>query len=781
MTAWLFPTVRAGERQRFVYFFVLIGLLLVGLAVGSTVAEALLLAQLGVEALPATLLLASAVTAVVSAVYSSAVGRFRHEKLLVMMLVSCMGLLGLLAWLVVRQISWAYSALFCLYWASFSLFYSHFYTLVSEFFDTFSIKRMVPLFGVGATLGELCGGLLSAAVSNQGTLALLGLWLVTLAVSAAWIMAGRSRLLRWNPHQPEHEAVSGWVSFKGGLTYLRGSLLGRSLVVAVMGMIVAMGMLQYLTSAIFVEHFPSTERLAAFLGIFLAVTNLLELVIGARLTPWLLRRFGVAQTNLIHPLLSLVVFVAIGFNSALGVAMLAWMHRRTLQDALASPTRTLIFNAFPRRLRGRLRGVVQGVLGSVAHAADGLMLMALQSFDPRWIVPAGGLFAAAYLGGAVGVRKAYLATLVEGLGPGLEMVDQPARPRPDEGLTELADDPDPLACLRLAEALDDSSPRVRAAAVAALAGRGDEGLAAAEAYLTAEKESTVSAALAAVVAAEPVSGRALVVNELQRLVREAWADLIMSRHIEHEFLICALEDRARRNRRLAFRILELLEGEVVVGRVSMALKVASSSGRADALEVLSNLGDRRACDLLVLLLEDSPLEERLKEVEGLEVPTEAAAIERLCRQSSDRFLRWAASHPPRLEVERLLALRRLELFGQLGLEVLEEIERLTFEEGFTPDRPVPAGKLYLILSGMIDHSGPGEVVGLVDLLDGHHGQPLEAQQPSRLLSLARSDFEALVKSHPEVALATFRWLSRRLKASEREQRAYQVQRLKSNS
>lgn len=775
MTAWLFPSVRAGERQRFLYFFVLIGLLLIGLAVGSTVAEALLLAQLGVEALPVTLLIAAAVTAVVSAIYASAVGRVRHEQLLLVMLAVSIGLLVLLAGLAQRQVGWAYSALFCLYWASFSLFYSHFYTLVSEFFDTFSIKRMVPLFGVGATLGELCGGLLSAAVSNQGTVALLGLWLLTLALAVGWILAGRRRLLFWNPRPPEHEAVSGWVSLKGGLGYLRGSLLGRSLVVAVMGMIVAMGMLQYLTSAIFVEHFPSAERLAAFLGVFLAVTNLLELFIGARLTPWLLRRFGVAQTNLIHPALSLVVFVGIGFNSSLALAMLAWMHRRTLQDALASPTRTLLFNAFPRRLRGRLRGVVQGVLGSVAHAADGLMLMALQSLDPRFIVPAGAVFAAAYLGGALGVRKAYLGTLVEGLGRGLEMGDQPAR-RHYEGLQELAEDPDPLACLRLAEALDDASPRVRAAAVAGLAGRGDEGLAAAEAFLAAEKESTVSAALAAVVAAEPTAGRALVVNELQRLVREAWADLIMSRHIEPEFLVCALEDRARRNRRLAFRILELLEGEAVVGRVSMALRVASSAGRADALEVLSNLGDRRACDLLVLLLEDSPLEERLKEVAGLEVPTEPAAIVRHCRQSSDRFLRWAASQPPPLEVERLLALRRLELFRQLGLEVLEEIERLTFEEGFTPDRPVPAGKLYLILSGMIDHSGPGEVVGLVDLLDGHQGQPLQAQQPSRVLTLSRSDFEALVKSHPEVALATFRWLSRRLKASEKDQRAYQVQR-----
>ncbi|MCA9792101.1 MAG: hypothetical protein KC910_09915, partial [Candidatus Eremiobacteraeota bacterium] len=753
MTAWLFPSVRAGERQRFVYFFVLIGLLLIGLAIGSTVAEALLLAQLGVEALPVTLLVASAVTAVVSALYSSAVGRWRHEQLLVIMLAISMGLLLVLGVLVRRHVGWAYPALFCLYWASFSLFYSHFYTLVSEFFDTFSIKRMVPLFGVGATLGELCGGLLSAAISNQGTLALLGLWLASLAAAAGWVLAGGGRLRLWNPRQPDQEAASGW-SLKAGLGYLSGSLLGRSLAVAVMGMIVAMGMLQYLTSAIFVAHFPSTERLAAFLGVFLAVTNLLELIIGACLTPWLLRRFGVAQTNLIHPLLSLAVFAAIGFNGSLVLAMLAWMHRRTLQDALASPTRTLIFNAFPRRLRGRLRGVIQGVLGSLAHAADGLMLMLLQSLDPRLIIPAGAVFAAAYLGGALGVRKAYLATLVEGLGQGLEVAEKP----PLEPLTELPQDPDPLSCLQLAEALDHPSPPQRAAAVAALAGRKDEGLAAAEGYLAADKESTVSAALAAVVAAEPVAGRALVVNELQRLVREAWSDLLMSRHVQTEFLRCALEDRARRNRRLAFRILELLEGEAVVGRVSMALRVASSSGRADALEVLSNLGDRRACDLLVLLLEDSPLEERLKELQGLKVPGDEQAIRRHCRQSSHRFLRWAAGHPQSAEVERLLALRRLELFEELGLEVLEEIEHLTFEEGFSPGRPVPSGKLYLILSGQIEDSGPGDVVGLVDLLDGQTAGSLRAVKPSRVLSLKKSDFDDLVKNHPEVALATFRWL-----------------------
>ena len=68
-------------------------------------------------------------------------------------------------------------------------------------------------------------------------------------------------------------------------------------------MVFSLFLLQYLYLDIFSRSFSSAESLAAFFGLYLAVTNLIEIAIELRLTPWLIQRFGVPTANLIHPVL----------------------------------------------------------------------------------------------------------------------------------------------------------------------------------------------------------------------------------------------------------------------------------------------------------------------------------------------------------------------------------------------------------------------------------------------------------------------------------------------
>ena len=60
--------------------------------------------------------------------------------------------------------------------------------------------------------------------------------------------------------------------------------------------------------------------------------------------------------------------------------------------------------------------------------------------------------------------------------------------------------------------------------------------------------------------------------------------------LHHRFLSTALEDAFARSCRLAFRSLQLLEDPAVVRSVRQSLDLDSPRARADALEVLSNLG-----------------------------------------------------------------------------------------------------------------------------------------------------------------------------------------------
>ena len=486
----LFPEVRASEKHRFIYFLLLAALLLAGQAVGLTVSESLLLSRLGVDALPQAIFAASITTVIGSALYTAWVGRSRTDRSFVTLLLLGIGFL-MAAYLLVRaQASWIFVGLFCFYCLTFTVYYTHFYSLASEYFDTLAAKRILPLMGVGATLGEIVGGFSASFLSRVFSAEqLLFVWAGFLCLTAILLRGTRQLLQRWNP-----ETGGSKSSKKGGLkegfAYLKQSRLGRSLALTVAAMILAMSIVQYVYSDIFVTRFPKEEELAAFLGAFLGVTNLFELVISARFTPWLIRKLGVAQTNLIHPVGAVLTLMLVKFDYALIPAMLAWMNRKMLQDSLASPTRALLFNAFPARFRGPVRGFLDGVVGSSASALAGVALWFLQGrFSVDAIVWVGLVVSVVYLVGAWLVRAAYLDTLLESLAEGRLHLGAATLKKITEFMSSVGEDgmlkaglaheqPDVRRlCVEAlgpdtpAEALQDEHPEVRLAAAQALRSR----------------------------------------------------------------------------------------------------------------------------------------------------------------------------------------------------------------------------------------------------------------------------------------------------------------------
>ena len=97
-------------------------------------------------------------------------------------------------------------------------------------------------------------------------------------------------------------------------------------------------------------------------------------------------------------------------------------------------------------------------------------------------------------------------------------------------------------------------------------------------------------------------------GELRHRARDIWRALIGYQllpadaecAVGHEFLKVALADDIMRSRRLAFRIIALIEGGNVAQRVDKSLRFGTTRARGDALEILSHLGDREAASLLVL-------------------------------------------------------------------------------------------------------------------------------------------------------------------------------------
>jgi HEAT repeat protein len=416
----LLPDVRPGERVRFLFFVTLFGLVSLACTLGLAAVEALFLARVGPEQLPLTFILAAPVTVLGSVAYGAWVGRSRNDDLFVLMLVGAAVLVALGFAVSLRGDAWIYAALFCFYYLSFSVLRNHYWTFAVDYFDTLSSKRLSPLFNIGNSLGGALGGalavLLSALVPAEY---LIAGWALFLAAAAGLLRAGRRALRRWGPLELEETDESSLQGIGGAIRYSRRTPIGRWLIASTSGMILALIVGQYLYLSIFAASFDSAEALAAFFGTFLAITNLVEVGVEAWLLPRLIRRMGVGAANLVHPVLTLVSFGALAVHPVLASAIAARMNGELLENAMAAPLRSLVYNAVPLRFRGRIRALLEGIVWYAGMAlAGGLLLVAVPRLPTSSLALLGGGTAFVYLVANWRVRRAYLDTMVARLREG---------------------------------------------------------------------------------------------------------------------------------------------------------------------------------------------------------------------------------------------------------------------------------------------------------------------------------------------------------------------------
>jgi len=436
------PAVRRGERDRFLFFFWLAALLSAAATVGLTGSEALFLSGLGPEHLPAALIAASLATLVGSILYAGVVGRARNDRLFVWLL-SGTAISLIVDWLLLDQARTAVlPVLFTTFYISQAVFVSlHYWTFATDYFDALSSKRLFPLFAVGASLGGVLGGALAVAVSRIFSAeAVLLAWVALLGLAALHVRLARGRLLGWAPVGAIEADESSVEGLRGAARYLRRSRMATWLVVSIVGMVFSLTVMQYLYLDLFSDAFPTSEQLATFFGAYLAITNGIEILVGNALTPWLIRRFGVAGANLAHPILTIVTFIALAVDPRLWAAVVARANRELLENALAGPVRALSYNALPHRFRGRMRALLEGVVFFAAMSIAGAALLALgESATPVWLALLGGASALLYASANWIVRREYLKSLVAELRQGSLDLDAVADTLGARELAELAE------------------------------------------------------------------------------------------------------------------------------------------------------------------------------------------------------------------------------------------------------------------------------------------------------------------------------------------------------
>jgi hypothetical protein len=254
----------------------------------------------------------------------------------------------------------------------------------------------------------------------------------------------------------------------------------------------------------------------------------------------------------------------------------------------------------------------------------------------------------------------------------------------------------------------------------------------------------------------------------------------------------------RRNHAVAFALLRGLEDPAVVRSVERALRLGAPRTRVNALEVLSNLGDRDSANLLVLMLDDSSIEEKIRSLHALhDVPDDLERALGADRRAFDVWIRMGENYyrkdqgsdiSQRDTMERLLLLREIPLFSRLSLDQLEAINCQMSESHYLQGEVVvregePAGELYLLLDGQTravsDYGTPEEVTlnlqdapdyfGEMAILDDRpRSATVVVTREARLLLLSGESFQDLMLQMPEIAFEVCRNLSSRVRALEAE-------------
>jgi len=364
---------------------------------------------------------------------------------------------------------------------------------------------------------------------------------------------------------------------------------------------------------------------------------------------------------------------------------------------------------------------------------------------------------------------------------------------------------EPEAVEAIASLLDDPARPVRIAASRALAELGNSGVAAAEPRLRSEITRGIESAIRVLAAAGTRAAAARLETELAYRVRQAWRALVGLQALPEgeldlagRFLRVAVADSVARDWALAFFLLRHTQDSTMMRSVEKALRFANVRSRGDALEVLSNLGDRETARLLVLLSEPGPVEEKLGLLEDVMEPSESAEILELLRRSPNRWIRMSfelaelaegsARTRAALEdtMEKLLALKQVPLFAHFSLEQLEAVARASRERVQLPGDVLMhegdlGGELFLVLSGRVHvyrgHGtseqldlgtlGAGSYVGEMAIFDDKpRSATVIAEGETRMLVLAGDRLKELILQTPEMSFQIFHVLTTRIREVE---------------
>lgn len=365
--------VRPAELSRLILSFIFFFSLLGGYFMLRPVREAVAVAN-GVGNIPwlftATLLVMLCITPI----YGWVVARFPRRVFLPIVYLFFIANLLLFYILFQFQIEAKLVTRIFFVWLSvFNLFVvSVFWSFMVDIYHSGQARRLFGLIAAGGSLGAILGPLFTATLASVigvPNLLLGAAFMISLATVCIFILRRFSRELDPSQRVEDQEVLGGSI-FEGAMRVLSSRYL----------LMICALMLLHNTSATFLYNLrahvvaqaaDSFEQYSVIFGWIDVSVNIVALLLQALITARLIRRYGMAKTMMIVPVILLLGFGAMGALPTLFLVISVQVLQRSMNYGILGPSKEMLFAPVDREVKYKSKNFIDTVIyrGSDSVAA----------------------------------------------------------------------------------------------------------------------------------------------------------------------------------------------------------------------------------------------------------------------------------------------------------------------------------------------------------------------------------------------------------------------------
>jgi HEAT repeat protein len=373
--------IRPGEGRTAIRFLAFMAVVWTGFAVGGAGVEALLFSRFGPRALPYLYIAVGICTFLWMAGMSMLLRRRDPDRLVLFLPLAFAAVVLIMRALVEASSNLVYPVLWVLMMVMWTAQGLAVWGLASTLHDTRQAKRLFPLYGAGWILGNVLGGLatrpLALWIHAENLLVVWAACLVAAFLIARTLMGSRAihptrRRRGAGARSPGHGPIR---ELADSLRLVRESPLLFWMAVS----LALFALLYFVLTLVFAQtvtaRFPTSDRLAGFLGLFIGVSNGIGFLTALLAANRLFARFGLVTMVLTLPLIYLAGFAVVIFSATfLAVVAFRLIQVVWVNGVWASGWQGL-FNVVPAERRHRVRTFMDGVPLQLGIVGAGILLI----------------------------------------------------------------------------------------------------------------------------------------------------------------------------------------------------------------------------------------------------------------------------------------------------------------------------------------------------------------------------------------------------------------------